>query len=234
MKRQSIVLFIIISLVGCWTAPVPPPPVGQSVVHKTSRPSPTFKSNRAAILQIKYHLIDTTSSGIYAGAYGGTGLVVGPRNIIAVGWHSSNITLPIILGWVTVESLSGGWSDYASITGRFGGKSGDEIALLRTDDELPVRPAVFSRADAARKIKGYRFGSDGSTEFFDLNKVVPVFVLPSDNPQCDIVNRINTIDTFSADESTFDMDHQLVCYADRPWWEVQNGLARFGVVTITK
>jgi len=234
MKMKSFVLFIIICLVGCWTAPVPPAPIVQSIVSKPkAKPWPTFRSNRAATVQILYHLVDSTS-GIYAGPYGGVGLIVGPNIVIDVGWHSTTMSRPMVLQGITVGSLSGDWFQPASIIGRFGGGTENEIAVLKTDEELPVKPVTFSRAFAGRKIKGYRFASDDSLEEFNLNKVASVFVTPSDNPQCDMVNRSNASNSFSYSDSTFDTDHNLVCYYDRPWWEVRAGLLRFGVVTITK
>ncbi len=195
--------------------------------------APTVESNRAAVVLVAYHVLDTAHG--WAGTYYGTGLMVGPNAIISDDFGSRN-HFPQVLKGITVQSISGlasgDWSGVpavavAHLDGAFG------IDLLTTNSKLPeIKPVVFGEIPAGVKVEGYRFSSDDSVGWFNVREVVSVFVaVQADGQRCEVADRPSgDYDT----DTGFDMQNRLACFDFVPAQKLERFLRDNGVPILSK
>ncbi len=227
MKLQSFALLTYICLVGCTHQ-------SSALVIENKAVSdvpfqPTLESNRAAIVLVAYHILDTASG--QSGVNYSSGLVV-DSHIVISDEFSSEYSKPIIVRGITVKSAAGEWSEVpASVAAHLQGYYG--LVLLKTNSKLPVNPVVFGKNSLGERVKGYSFGTDDSLMLPNVRKVAPAFAtVHLDGKRCDPANTPGNGISFNT-WIIFDMKHRLLCFVFIPAQEIKRFLQENGISIFT-
>lgn len=215
MKTTQAVLFTIFSLLGCATPKSPLPPVFSSQQASQEPPWPNEEHNRATMVWVEYHVLDTVFGKSAIETFVVIGVVVAPRTIVSQQFVSHNNTWIYNVQKITIVSVVGDWSGIpAVIVAETGGSDGD-VVVLSTDNDLPnTRSAVFGGLPVyGKKAEGYYFEIDRSplpwqNYFIATTSAIVKF---SDNGQECYPSDQSRPNGSDAGHITFDKNHRLIC-----------------------